>query len=408
MAGVLLGMVVLTGPVVANAQITYRITMDMTWSEETHPVDWPAEPHFSPWIGGVHKPTVTFWELGDLASTGVKDVAEVGDHLAFESEILAEAALGNASSNTILRSGLNVSPGVQTGIFTTRRAFPRFTLITMIACSPDWFTGTSGLNLFPNNRWVVKLDVPVYSFDAGTDSGLSYESPDQPTVPPEPVFRIYDDPLGVGGTSPPVGYYRFELLAVDGMPPHEDADSDGLTNLREAELGSDPMSGDSDGDTTGDAVDNCPAQSNAGQLDGDGDDIGDVCDNCGSDPNVHQNDTDGDGEGDICDGNDRLISLTAMLPAAQEWEEDSSFTSYNLYRGDLAVLRSTGRYSQDPTATAADRFCDLTGTVESDSYSPAPGEAVFYLVTGSDGIAENGLGEDSWGNNRRNAYPCPL
>jgi hypothetical protein len=405
-ASALLCAIAASAPVHAEAQVEYQITIDMTWSEETHSADWPTEPHFSPWTGGVHKSTATFWDPGYLASPGVKDVAELGDHTTFEAEILAEAALGNASSNTIFIPGLNFSPGVRTGSFTLDRVFPRLTLITMVAPSPDWFTGATGLRLYRYGRWLNNFSVPIYPFDAGTDSGVSYESPDLATVPPDPISRIYDDPLGVGGTSPPVGFYRFEVLTVDGLAPHIDWDGDGLNNLREAELGTNLTHHDTDSDTIWDRNDNCPVHMNFDQLDGDGDGAGDACDNCNSDPNEYQSDWDADGEGDLCDPDDRLVAFTGMLPSSQQWESDSNFNTYNLYRGDLAVLRNTSQYSQDPSTAAADRFCGLTGTMENDPYTPPVGEAVFYLVSGDDGVEESTLGEDSLGHNRVNAHPC--
>jgi hypothetical protein len=401
-----LGLLALAATSAAESQIVYQVTMDMTWSQATHPLDWPAQPHFSPWVGGVHNVTVSFWEIGDPATIGVQNVAELGDDLEFGNEILAEIPSGNASANTISASGLDPSPGSQTATFTIDRTFPRFTMITMIACSPDWFTGNSGLNLFAGNRWADSLSVPVYSYDGGTDSGLSYESADVVTTPAVPVFRIYSGPLGVGGTSPPVGYHRFQILTVDGLPPYGDADADGLTNLREAELGSDLHSGDGDLDLVGDASDNCPSIANAAQLDGDTDGSGDVCDNCVLSSNPLQTDTDGDGSGDACDLDDGLLVFTSVTVASQAWQSDSGFASYNLYRGDLSVLRSAGLHTQDPAAAAVDRFC-LQGASATDAYIPPSGKTAFYLVTGFDGSSESGLGEDRWGTSRLNANPCP-
>ena len=167
------------------------------------------------------------------------------------------------------------------------------------------------------------------------------------------------------------------------------------------------MSADGDGDTVADGSDNCPADSNLDQLDADGDGAGNACDNCPSMSNAPFIDTDGDGVGDVCDLDDGLLRFTSLIPALQFWQPDPAYTSYNLYRGDLALLRSANEYTQDPVAMAADRFCGLDGPSASDGYTPAPGEGVFYLVSGSNGVAESSIGEDRWGMDRRNTHACP-
>lgn len=58
---------------------------------------------------------------------------------------------------------------------------------------------------------------------------------------------------------------------------------------------------DSDGDGVADLTDNCPTNSNPGQVDSDGDGIGDVCDNCPLVHNPSQANADGDPFGDACD-----------------------------------------------------------------------------------------------------------
>jgi Thrombospondin type 3 repeat len=58
---------------------------------------------------------------------------------------------------------------------------------------------------------------------------------------------------------------------------------------------------DADGDgICGAVTDNCPAVSNADQLDTDGDGVGDACDNCPNDVNPQQEDDDSDGFGNVC------------------------------------------------------------------------------------------------------------
>jgi hypothetical protein len=84
------------------------------------------------------------------------------------------------------------------------------------------------------------------------------------------------------------------------------------------------------------------------------------------------------------------------------------FESFNEYRGDLAILRGQGLYTQDPALVPlAIRNCGLTDAFVVDGPDPGPDEAVFYLVTRVRGGVESSLGTDSNQNDRPNANPCP-
>jgi hypothetical protein len=143
--------------------------------------------------------------------------------------------------------------------------------------------------------------------------------------------------------------------------------------------------------------------------DADGDGVLGLCDNCPATSNPSQADGQGDGEGDACDLDDGLIYVRFHQSEYVEWQEELGFASWNSYRGDLAVLRGTGLYTQDPSLVPlASRDCDLTVPWKEDLDPPA-GAALFFLTTGNyagTGV-ENGLGVDSEGIERINANPCP-
>jgi len=169
-----------------------------------------------------------------------------------------------------------------------------------------------------------------------------------------------------------------------------------------------PDQGDVDVDTHGNACDNCPIDSNVSQADADADRAGDACDNCPLEVNTSQSDSNHDGEGDVCDLDDGLVWEWRDDKTSVSWQSETGPTSWNLYIGDLAVLKSSGTYTQAPGSNAlAGRQCGLTQTFGDDFGIPTTSNGSFSLVTGVQGGTEGTLGANSAGVPRPNVNPCP-
>ena len=98
---------------------------------------------------------------------------------------------------------------------TATEAHPLITLVTMIAPSPDWFVGTESLNLRDaSGAWQSEITVPMYAWDAGTDSGTGYTSGNANTNPQAPITTIETVPFVVGGTLTPLGTMTLTLQSV--------------------------------------------------------------------------------------------------------------------------------------------------------------------------------------------------
>ena len=183
---------------------------------------------------------------------------------------------------------------------------------------------------------------------------------------------------------------------------------DGLDNNCNGQIDEDATGIDSDGDGINNACDNCRFVSNPTQTDNDGDHVGDACDNCPADFNTTQSDVNHDGIGDVCDLNDGLIYVYSTDRNKVEWQQENGFPSWNVYEGDLDILRATGTYSQSPGSNAlAIRYCALSTNSIDDSTPPPTGKVKFTLVTGVAGGVESSLGTNSAGVPRVNANPCP-
>ena len=179
----------------------YRVVFEATWSDSTHPTDFPGGAHFSPLIGGVHNDKVSFWELGDTASPGMEQMAETGATRTLAAEISDEIP---DDAFAVIQGPGTRSPGTtKIDTVVVNVDYPLITLVTMVAPSPDWFAGLSGRSLLDEDgEWVDELRVDLYPLDAGTDSGNSYTSPNDDTSPQEPIsslrglYPFSDEPVG--------------------------------------------------------------------------------------------------------------------------------------------------------------------------------------------------------------------
>jgi len=191
--------------------------------------------------------------------------------------------------------------------------------------------------------------------------------------------------------------------------PLDDGDDDGFCgDVDNCPKIANASQANSDADDLGDACDNCPGVSNPLQFDEDRDLAGDLCDNCPTLFNPPQTDLDDDGDGDACDLDDGSIFL-GVRGDLVEWQEEIGFTDWNLYRGDFAVLREGGAYTQLPASNPyAARWCSLVASAFQDLEVPTGAyELVFYIASGVAGTNEGDLGTDSASSVRPNDNPCP-
>jgi hypothetical protein len=191
----------------------YQLTFEATWSEVTHPLEFPPNPHFSGLIGATHRPTVQLWAEGQAATPGIENMAETGEKSPLDGEIAALVANGEACE-LISGGGIGTSPGSVTVEFVAMQDCPLVSAVSMIAPSPDWFVGVAGLSLLDESGWVEQMVVELLPYDAGTDGGATYTSPDDPVGDSGVIYRIEAEPLLIDGAVPPLGTFTF--IRLDG------------------------------------------------------------------------------------------------------------------------------------------------------------------------------------------------
>ena len=201
------------GPLDApSGSAVYRIVFSATWSSSTHPATFPGGAHWSPLIGAVHSSRASFWEMGETSSPGMESMAETGGTGTLSSEI--DQQIPSNALSVVNGSGSGSPGSVTIRNVEVRLNHPLVTLVSMIAPSPDWFAGVTGLSLLNGvGQWADRRQVVLFPLDAGTDNGASYTASNSNTSPKQPISSL----RGVNPFSrAPVGTLIFTRTDVPG------------------------------------------------------------------------------------------------------------------------------------------------------------------------------------------------
>ncbi|KAL4103639.1 hypothetical protein QTP88_018995 [Uroleucon formosanum] len=182
-------------------EAVYEMKFEGLWSPETHPKDFPSAlwlTHFSDIIGATHDKNYSFWAEGQWATDGVRQLAEWGSTAILESELRQQ----KKHLRTLIKAAGLWHPRVNanaTSKFRVDKKHHYISLASMLGPSPDWIVGVNGHNLCEKNcQWVQNRTIDLYVYDVGTDSGRTYMSHNQESLPHERIFRITpmypDDP----------------------------------------------------------------------------------------------------------------------------------------------------------------------------------------------------------------------
>lgn len=173
----------------------YDITFSSTWNSTDHN-SIPENAHWSKLVGATHKSPNVFLQSGFLASTGIKNIAEIGNNTVFNSEVTNEINKGEADqyiNGTYLNSptGAILIPEL-----VVNKEFPLLSLVSMIAPSPDWMIAINSFSLLgEDGNWKTSEDINLFVYDAGTDSGTDYASENSISSPFQPISIINGFPF---------------------------------------------------------------------------------------------------------------------------------------------------------------------------------------------------------------------
>ena len=162
----------------AAYEATYIVEYNVVWSQETHPKTFPDGAHVSPIVIVAHANQDDLFATDSVASDGIEIMAETGGTSTLLTEINSKKTILGAETGSVFEApGAN---GLEIKLDQDHRLL---SAVSMLAPSPDWFVGTRDVNLFPENKWLEELEIKMKAYDAGTDSGATFEASDIDTQP---------------------------------------------------------------------------------------------------------------------------------------------------------------------------------------------------------------------------------
>ncbi|XP_022237771.1 spondin-1-like isoform X2 [Limulus polyphemus] len=171
----------------------YEVIFEGLWSRQTHSKDFPNNEwltHFSDIIGASHGASFRMWEYDGYASEGVRQLAEWGATKELEAELKAESH----KIRTIIKARGLRYPKMNSktfAVFRVDRKHHLMSLLSKLGPSPDWIVGVNRLELcLKNCSWVNEKVINLYPWDAGTNSGVTYNSSNNLTNPQEKIQQI--------------------------------------------------------------------------------------------------------------------------------------------------------------------------------------------------------------------------
>ncbi|XP_016311550.1 spondin-2-like [Sinocyclocheilus anshuiensis] len=176
----------------ARGPASYILVFTGHWSPQTFPKQYPLFRPPAQWsklMAVTHNEQYQLWQEGAPANDGMKSFAEQGltvDLVKDTKEARKRRTVGSMYRTAGIPSGIGHS---STELLLTPRT-PLLSLIVKVIPSPDWFVGVDSLNLCEGGQWKQEVTFDLHPFDAGTDSGFTFSSPNFPTTPPENITMI--------------------------------------------------------------------------------------------------------------------------------------------------------------------------------------------------------------------------
>lgn len=187
-----------TGELPAGIPVSYKCTFTNLWTEQRHTNSFPGSPHWSPMLIASHNKGYSMWSPDTTSSSGVELMAETGSLSTLTSELdAAGGKVANHVTGPLFFPENSDNPTVNIdrgdGEIRMNSGHRLMSSVTMIAPSPDWFSGFQDYRPVNGGKWLNSFTIDTYPWDAGTDSGTTYTSSNSPTSPQVNTFQLTKD-----------------------------------------------------------------------------------------------------------------------------------------------------------------------------------------------------------------------
>ncbi|MFD2178338.1 spondin domain-containing protein [Veronia pacifica] len=174
------------GDETAPNSAVYKVTFSSQWNASSFPTNYPFNSELEPIFTVNHNASLSLFSLGSTATTGIRQFAETGNTNALRTEVRRYQNQNLAGNITEL------SPvGREVSFFLrVTQSQPSVTILASLFPSPDWFAAVSGQRLFQDEKWLDSATIQLAVFDAGTDSGETFTSPNAPEIPARGVSLL--------------------------------------------------------------------------------------------------------------------------------------------------------------------------------------------------------------------------
>ncbi|XP_075705040.1 spondin-2 [Rhinoderma darwinii] len=171
----------------------YSIVFTGKWSQTSFPKQYPLYRPPAQWsslLGVSHSSDYHMWKRLDHASNGVRDFAEKGEAWALMKEIQAAGEKIQSVHGIFSTPSISSGTGQSSTELETHSRHPYVSFMVRIVPSPDWFVGIDSINLCDGKTWKKSVSIDLHPYDAGTDSGFTFSSPNFATMPQGTVTKI--------------------------------------------------------------------------------------------------------------------------------------------------------------------------------------------------------------------------